>query len=61
MLFEAVEAVSALAIVEREASIHLLFTDLGLPGAMDGRALAERVRSGGTRGLVGVGAARLGE
>jgi signal transduction histidine kinase/CheY-like chemotaxis protein len=44
VVFEAVDAASALAIVEREAGLHLLFTDLGLPGGMDGRALAARVR-----------------
>jgi signal transduction histidine kinase/CheY-like chemotaxis protein len=41
-IFEAPDAVAALDIIEREAGIHLLFTDLGLPGGMDGRALAER-------------------
>ena len=45
VVFEAINAASALEIVEREAGIHLLFTDLGLPGAMDGRALAKRVRA----------------
>ncbi|MET3911615.1 signal transduction histidine kinase/CheY-like chemotaxis protein [Bradyrhizobium sp. S3.3.6] len=44
VVFEAIDGTSALEIVEREARIHLLFTDLGLPGAMDGRALADRVR-----------------
>jgi signal transduction histidine kinase/DNA-binding response OmpR family regulator len=44
-VFEAPDAACALEIVEREAGIHLLFTDLGLPGTMDGRALAERVRT----------------
>lgn len=44
-VFEAVDAASALEIVEREAGIHLLFTDLGLPGKMDGRTLAERARA----------------
>lgn len=41
-VLEAADAASALEIVEREADIHLLFTDLGLPGTMDGRTLAER-------------------
>jgi signal transduction histidine kinase/CheY-like chemotaxis protein len=45
IVFEAIEAASALEIVEREADIHLLFTDLGLPGAMDGKALGQRVRA----------------
>jgi signal transduction histidine kinase/DNA-binding response OmpR family regulator len=44
-VFEAGDAASALEIVERETGIHLLFTDLGLPGAMDGRALAQRIRA----------------
>jgi CheY-like chemotaxis protein len=42
---EATDAPSALAIVEREAGIQLLFTDLGLPGDMDGKALAERAQA----------------
>ncbi len=41
-VFEAVDAASALEIIEREAGIHLLFTDLGLPGGIDGRILTER-------------------
>lgn len=44
-VFEAADALSALTIVQRETGIHLLFTDLGLPGTMDGRALAERTRA----------------
>jgi signal transduction histidine kinase/CheY-like chemotaxis protein len=44
-VFEAIDAASALEIVEREARINLLFTDLGLPGTMDGRDLADRVRT----------------
>lgn len=45
IVFEAMDAVSALEIVKRETSIHLLFTDLGLPGVMDGKGLADRVRA----------------
>ncbi len=45
MVFEAADAGSALDIVEREADIQLLFTDLGLPGGIDGKALADRVQS----------------
>lgn len=45
LVFEAVDAASALLILQREAGVQLLFTDLGLPGAMDGKALAERVRA----------------
>jgi signal transduction histidine kinase/CheY-like chemotaxis protein len=41
-VLEAPDAECALEIVEREPGIRLLFTDLGLPGGMDGRALAER-------------------
>jgi CheY-like chemotaxis protein len=41
-VFEAIDATSALQILEREADIRLLFTDLGLPGGVDGRTLAER-------------------
>lgn len=44
-VFEADDAASALPILEREPSIGLLFTDLGLPGGVDGRALAERART----------------
>jgi len=43
-VFEAIDAASALQILEREADIRLLFTNLGLPGGVDGRALAERAR-----------------
>lgn len=43
-VFEAIDATSALQILEREADIRLLFTDLGLPGGVDGRALAERAQ-----------------
>jgi CheY-like chemotaxis protein len=43
-VFEAIDAASALEILRRERDIGLLFTDLGLPGGMDGRVLAERAR-----------------
>jgi signal transduction histidine kinase/CheY-like chemotaxis protein len=43
-IFEAVDGRSALEILEREPAIQLLFTDLGLPGGMNGRVLAERAR-----------------
>jgi signal transduction histidine kinase/CheY-like chemotaxis protein len=42
---EAGDARSALAIIAKEAGIQLLFTDLGLPGDMDGKALAERAQA----------------
>jgi signal transduction histidine kinase/CheY-like chemotaxis protein len=44
-VFEAIDAASALEILGRERDICLLFTDLGLPGGMDGRVLAERARA----------------
>jgi signal transduction histidine kinase/DNA-binding response OmpR family regulator len=43
-VYEAIDAASALGILRREREISLLFTDLGLPGGMDGRVLAERAR-----------------
>jgi signal transduction histidine kinase/CheY-like chemotaxis protein len=43
-VFEADDAMAALQILERETDIRLLFTDLGLPGGIDGRILAERAR-----------------
>lgn len=45
VVFETGDAASALEVMEREPGIHLLCTDLALPGAMDGRALAERARA----------------
>ncbi|QPF83897.1 response regulator [Bradyrhizobium genosp. L] len=44
-VFEAIDGASALDILARENDICLLFTDLGLPGGMDGRVLAERARA----------------
>jgi signal transduction histidine kinase/CheY-like chemotaxis protein len=44
-VFEAIDAASALEILGREPDISLLFTDLGLPGGMDGRVLANRART----------------
>jgi len=41
-VLEAIDAASALEILEHDSGVHLLFTDLGLPGAMDGKALADR-------------------
>jgi signal transduction histidine kinase/CheY-like chemotaxis protein len=43
-VLEAADAMSALEIIEAEPGLRLLFTDLGLPGGIDGRALAERAR-----------------
>jgi signal transduction histidine kinase/CheY-like chemotaxis protein len=44
-VFEAIDAAAALQILECEPNISLLFTDLGLPGGIDGRTLAERARA----------------
>jgi signal transduction histidine kinase/CheY-like chemotaxis protein len=44
-VFEAIDGASALDILARENDIGLLFTDLGLPGGMDGRVLSERARA----------------
>jgi CheY-like chemotaxis protein len=44
VVLEATDATSALDILKRDSKIDLLFTDLGLPGGIDGRALAERAR-----------------
>lgn len=41
---EAGDAPAALTLLEREPAIQLLLTDLGLPGGMDGKVLAERAR-----------------
>ncbi len=41
-VLEARDAASGLEIVQREPNIDLLFTDLGLPGGIDGKELAER-------------------
>ena len=40
----AANAVAALALLEKRPDIQLMFTDIDLPGAMDGLALAEKVR-----------------
>lgn len=42
-VFAAGDAAAALSIVEDQPQIDLLFTDLGLPGGMDGKMLAARV------------------
>jgi PAS domain S-box-containing protein len=42
--FEAPDAAVALEILRREPAIRLLFTDLGLPGGTDGKALASQAR-----------------
>lgn len=43
-VFEAVDAASALQTLEDEPGIRLLFTDLGLPGGIDGRILSARAK-----------------
>lgn len=43
-VFEAPDAAAALDIIGREPELRLLFTDIGLPGGMDGRALARCAR-----------------
>jgi signal transduction histidine kinase/DNA-binding response OmpR family regulator len=41
---EAADAASALEVLSREPAVRLLFTDLGLPGGVDGKVLSERAR-----------------
>lgn len=41
---EAPDGPSALRLIELDASIQLLFTDVGLPGGMNGRQLADEAR-----------------
>src|SRR3546814_11591790 len=40
-VFEASDGPAALEILERQSDIALLFTDVGLPGGMNGRQLAD--------------------
>ncbi len=44
-VFAAPDAAAALEVLARESTIRLLFTDLGLPGGIDGRALAQRAQA----------------
>lgn len=44
VVFEAVDATAALERLRRQPDIQLLFTDLGLPGGIDGKHLAEQAR-----------------
>jgi signal transduction histidine kinase/CheY-like chemotaxis protein len=44
VVVEAGDAASALGALAREPAIRLLFTDLGLPGGVDGKELSERAR-----------------
>jgi PAS domain S-box-containing protein len=43
-VLEAPNAGAALEILDRQADVHLLFTDIGLPGAMNGRQLSDEAR-----------------
>ena len=43
-VLEAGDGAAALALLERQPEIRLLFTDVGLPGGMTGRQLADEVR-----------------
>ncbi|WP_162419779.1 response regulator [Microvirga brassicacearum] len=43
-VLEASDGPSALEVLKGEPSIRLLFTDLGLPGGIDGRELAQQAR-----------------
>jgi signal transduction histidine kinase len=43
-VLEAEDGASALRLLARHPEIRLLFTDLGLPGALDGRLLADQAR-----------------
>lgn len=45
LVYEAADATTALDMLQRERGIALLFTDLGLPGEIDGKQLADRARS----------------
>jgi signal transduction histidine kinase/CheY-like chemotaxis protein len=45
VVFEAANAELALQVLRSEAPIHLLLTDLGLPGSLDGKALASCTQS----------------
>lgn len=42
-VFEAANADEAVAILEREPFVHILFTDIDMPGSMDGLKLAAAV------------------
>jgi len=44
LAYEASNAAESVALLERHGDIRVLFTDIDMPGAMDGRALAWAVR-----------------
>jgi CheY-like chemotaxis protein len=43
-VFEAPDGPAALRVLERESSVRLVFTDVGLPGPMNGRRVADEAR-----------------
>jgi CheY-like chemotaxis protein len=43
-VFEAGNAAEAIAVLEANSDIHILFTDIDMPGSMDGLKLSEYVR-----------------
>jgi CheY-like chemotaxis protein len=43
-VLSAANGAAALAVLAREPDVQLLFTDVGLPGGMTGRQLADEVR-----------------
>ncbi|MGE3934312.1 MAG: response regulator [Rhodospirillaceae bacterium] len=45
-VLQAADGREALAVLEREAGVALLFTDVGLPGGMNGRQLADQACAG---------------
>ena len=44
-VLEAPNAGAALEILDRQQDVRLLFTDIGLPGVMNGRQLSDEARS----------------
>jgi CheY-like chemotaxis protein len=44
-VLEAADAEEGLSVLERNEDVGLLFTDINMPGALDGVQLAERVRA----------------
>ena len=43
-VLEAADGPRALRMLESQPGVHLLFTDVGLPGGLNGRQLADRAR-----------------
>lgn len=44
-VFEAANAFDAINVLKAHPSLHLMFTDINMPGTMNGLALAEQVRN----------------